>query len=158
MGFHLAQYNIGNLRADQDDPLVADFMNALDKVNAAGDASDGFVWRYEDESGAAVETKLYDNPRTIVNFTVWESIEQLRAFAYQGLHLDYFRRRSEWIEQHEEASAVLWWTVPGEIPAVEEGQTRLDYLRTHGATALAFGFRDAQRFEAITVATDSLVF
>ena len=132
-------------------------MNGLDEVNSAGEQADGFVWRYKDDSGAVVDTLPYDDRRMMINLTVWESVEQLREFAYQGIHVEFFRRRSEWFEPEDRASYVLWWTIPGEIPTVDEAMVRLEYLRAHGPTALAFGFKDAKTFDQVAVATDSLV-
>ena len=34
----------------------------------------------------------------IVNLTVWETVEALRAFAYRTTHVEYLRRRREWFE------------------------------------------------------------
>ena len=45
----LAQFNIARLKHDPDDPRVAPFMQALDKVNAVAERMPGFVWRYKDE-------------------------------------------------------------------------------------------------------------
>ena len=42
--FHLAEFNIGTLRYDWDDPRVADFQNNLDKVFAIAERSAGYVW------------------------------------------------------------------------------------------------------------------
>ena len=147
MTLHLAQLNVGRLRFEQDDPAVADFMDALDKINSLGEQSPGFVWRYQDDSGSAVDTHVFDDPRVILNYTIWESVEQLRAFAYRGEHLDFFRRRLEWFEEHHEASHVMWWVPAGEIPDLDECKARLDHLRTHGPTPAAFGFRDVKSFE-----------
>ena len=156
MTLHIAQFNNGRLRAEQDDPAVAGFMDALDEVNAAGEAAPGFVWRHQDESGAATSTFIYDDQRIIINYTIWESIEQLRDFAYRGSHLDYFRRRLEWFEEKTEASHVMWWIPEGETPPPEEGKRRLEYLQANGPTEAAFGFADAKRFEPVVVPTISL--
>jgi Domain of unknown function (DUF3291) len=43
--FEPAQITIARFRKPVDHPENADFMNALDAVNAAAEASDGFVWR-----------------------------------------------------------------------------------------------------------------
>ena len=157
MRLHLAQLNIGRLRFEQDDPAVADFMNALDEVNAAGEASPGFVWRYQDESGAAVDTHIYDDPHVIIDYTIWESVEQLRQFAYRGLHLEYFRRRLEWFDAHDEPSHVMWWVPAGEIPSTDEAKLRLEHLQANGPTEAAFGFREVQQFDAVWVPAESLV-
>ena len=45
MSWHLAQINVARFIAPQDDPANADFMAALDHVNAMADAAPGFVWR-----------------------------------------------------------------------------------------------------------------
>jgi hypothetical protein len=41
----LAQYNIGRMLYDLDDPEMADFIAQLDEVNGLEDRSEGFVWR-----------------------------------------------------------------------------------------------------------------
>ena len=49
---HLAELNIGRLVAETDDPRVADFMAALDRVNGIGKRMPGFVWMMEGSGGA----------------------------------------------------------------------------------------------------------
>ena len=44
---HLAQLNVGRLVAETDDPRVAEFMAALDRVNGLGKRMPGFVWMME---------------------------------------------------------------------------------------------------------------
>ena len=53
MDWHLAQVNIGRLRAPVDDPLIAEFKDALDSINALADRSPGFVWRLQTAEGNA---------------------------------------------------------------------------------------------------------
>jgi len=60
---HVAQLNVGRLRFEQDDPAVAEFVDALDTINFLGEKSPGFVWRYQDESGSAMDTRIFDDPR-----------------------------------------------------------------------------------------------
>ena len=47
MDWHLAQVNISRFRKPVEDPANADFVNALQKVNAIADRSAGFVWRFQ---------------------------------------------------------------------------------------------------------------
>ncbi len=49
MTSHIAHMNWGILRADWEDPLVAEFVEALDRVNAVAARSPGFVWRMPDD-------------------------------------------------------------------------------------------------------------
>ncbi len=50
---HLAQLNIARSVAPIDDPAMADFVANLDRINALGEATPGFVWRLKDETGSA---------------------------------------------------------------------------------------------------------
>jgi len=53
MAYELAQVNIARLVAPLDAPRLADFVAALDPVNAEADAAPGFVWRLQTEDGNA---------------------------------------------------------------------------------------------------------
>ena len=46
-GMQLAELNIGRLLAPTDDPRVAEFMAALDRINGMGKRMPGFVWMME---------------------------------------------------------------------------------------------------------------
>jgi uncharacterized protein DUF3291 len=59
---HLAQLNVGRLRAPQDSPVVAEFMEALDHINALAEGSDGFVWRLQTDEGNATAIQPYEDP------------------------------------------------------------------------------------------------
>ena len=43
MAWHLAQLNVARLRAPLDDPLIADFVDNLERVNTLGEHSTGYV-------------------------------------------------------------------------------------------------------------------
>jgi len=139
---HIAQLNVGILVAHRDDPLVADFMAALDPINALADASPGFVWRLDTPEGNATAIRPYDDDRILVNMSVWESIEALFAFAYRSGHTDVLRRRREWFERYQGPSMVIWWVPAGHTPEIEEAKERLALLGRDGPTAMAFTFRD----------------
>jgi heme-degrading monooxygenase HmoA len=139
--FHLAQVNIAIPKEPPGGPVLAEFMAALDPVNAVADASPGFVWRLQDEDGNATAIRAFDDD-TMVNMSVWESLEALRAFVYSNrAHLDVMRRRREWFEDHVDAFQVLWWIPAGHIPSVAEAEDRLRTLRARGPSPEAFTFR-----------------
>jgi hypothetical protein len=142
---HLAQLNIGRLRAPMDDPQIDDFRNNLEPVNALAEASPGFVWRLQDEHGDATGIKPFGDELEIVNLTVWESIDALADFTYRTGHVELLRRRREFFEAPSLPILCLWWIPEGTIPTVEDAIARLDHLRAHGPTATAFTFR--HRFE-----------
>jgi len=144
MSHWLAQINIGRLVAPPDDPRVADFVNALDEINALAERSPGFVWRLKSDSGNALDIRYSEDPLEALNMSVWESVESLLSYAYNSKHVEFFRRRAEWFEKHAKPHYCLWWVPEGHVPTVAEGIERLEHYREHGATEYAFWF--SQRF------------
>ena len=78
--YHLAQLNIGRLKHPAEDPRVAGFFDELDRINALADEAPGFVWRLQTDSGNATDIDVFGDPLEIVNLSVWESVEHLKAF------------------------------------------------------------------------------
>ena len=143
MAYHLAQLNIALPKEPLDSPLLAEFVARLEPVNALADVSPGFVWRLQTEDGDATSIRPFDDERLIVNMSVWESLEALRAFVYTAEgHRSVLRRRREWFEHMREAFLVLWWVPAGQIPSVDEARERLASLQKHGPTEFAFTFRE----------------
>jgi hypothetical protein len=140
-GWHLAQVNIALPREPLDTPLLADFVAALAPVNAVADASPGFVWRLQTEDGDATAIRAFGDDRLIVNMSVWESVEALRAFVHGHGHAAVLRRRREWFERLGEAETALWWVPAGTLPTIADAEERLAHLRAHGATPRAFTLR-----------------
>lgn len=141
----IAQVNIARAKAPLDTPLLAEFVAALEPVNALADDSPGFVWRLQDSDGDATSIRPFPDDLMIVNMSVWESIEALWGFVYGGGHLEVMRRRREWFSRIE-GHQVLWWVPAGHPPAVEEALDRLELLSERGPTPEAFTFK--RRFPA----------
>lgn len=146
MSHFLAQVNIGRLRAPLDSPALADFVAALDPVNAAAEAAPGFVWRLQTEDGNATSVRAFEwdiagSAGVIVNMSVWESVEALAAFVYSHQHRPVLRRRREWFEPMTEAYTALWWIRRGTTPTTAEAEGKVRRLRAHGPTPLAFTLR-----------------
>ena len=135
---HLAQLNIATLRHPIDDPRTADFVNALPSVNATGEQSPGYVWRLQSDSGDATDIHVFDDPLVIVNLTVWQSLDALKAFAYHGIHRDFFRRRAEWFVPGSTRTA-LWWVPAASLPTTDDAKRRLEFIEVFGASPYAFG-------------------
>ena len=141
-GWHLAQVNVALLREPLDAPPLADFVAALAPVNAVADASPGFVWRLQTEDGDATSIRAFGDDRLIVNMSVWESVEALRAFVYGAAHAAVLRRRRKWFERLAEPETALWWVPAGSTPTVAEAEQRLGHLRAHGPSPRAFTLRE----------------
>lgn len=145
---HLAQYNIATLRQPLDHPDSASYRALLDEVNARAEASPGFVWRHGIDSRD--EPQVYDNPLTLVNASVWETLGDLKDYAYKGFHRDIYRRRGEWFDGSD---AVMWWVPAGTTPELDECVERLEFVRRHGVTP--YGFRTGQRVDRLVIVTRS---
>src|SRR5579875_4110649 len=86
----LAQVNIARLLAPLDSPLLADFVAALDPVNAVADGAPGFIWRLQTEDGNATAIRAFEQDAEgaiLVNMSVWESVEALAAYVYGPAHV-----------------------------------------------------------------------
>ena len=140
MIFQLAQLNVAKMRAPLDDPSMAEFVAALDPINALADESPGFVWRLQDEGGNATSIRPFDDDMLLVNLSVWASVEALKDFVYQTDHAAVMRKRRHWFQKHGEAYLVLWWVPEGHQPSEEEARQRLEMLQAKGPTKDAFTF------------------
>ncbi|MEO0993186.1 MAG: DUF3291 domain-containing protein [Pseudomonadota bacterium] len=140
---HLAQLNIGRLVADVDDPAVSGFMDNIERINAIGKRSPGFVWMMETPDCGAGNTgaKIDGDARFISNLTVWEDVVSLERFVWGTVHRQFYERRAEWFEVMAEMHFVMWWVPAGHRPTLDEGLARLAHLREHGDSDHAFGWR-----------------
>ena len=139
--YHLAQLNIGRILAPMDSPTMAEFAGRLDEINAMADGTNGFVWRLQDSAGNATALRPFEDDWLLVNMSVWETVEQLKAFTYQTAHAEVMRKRRQWFEPHTEMYFVLWWVPVGHIPTVQEAIERLHHLQANGETPHAFTFK-----------------
>lgn len=143
MARHLAEVNIGRVRAGPDDPRMGDFYDNLARINALAERMEGFVWRLKDATGdSAITLHWPGDPTMNVNLSVWESPEALGRFVFQTVHRSFYARKPEFFERPREPMFALWWVEAGHIPNVDEAKARLDYYRTHGPGDFAFGWAD----------------
>jgi len=66
LGHHLAEFNLGVLKYDWDDPRVADFANNLTLVNDIAQRSPGYVWHLpgDEMEAAQLDTFGLGKPRS----------------------------------------------------------------------------------------------
>ena len=140
MPYQLAEINIATFRLPMADPVNADFIASLDRVNALAEAARGFVWRLKGEGNNALEIHAFDNPNTAINMSVWSDLDALADFVYRNDgHREIMRRRREWFDRMEFHLA-LWWVPAGHHPTIAEGKERLESLRGRGPSTHAFLF------------------
>ncbi len=138
---HLAQINIGRMKAPLDDPSMHGFMSRLDELNELAERSEGFVWRLQGADGNNTYLRPYEDERIIVNMSVWASVEQLRAYTYGTMHAELLKQRRDWFEKFDGVFLALWWIPVGHIPTIGEAKARLASLGEHGPTPFAFTFK-----------------
>jgi Domain of unknown function (DUF3291) len=144
--YHLAQVNIGRVKAPIEDPLMAGFVARLDEINAIAEHSPGFVWRLQTSQGNATYFRPYPNDdRILINMSVWETVEALRHYVYKTAHAQLLRQRESWFEKFAGVYMALWWVPAGHRPGTDEATKRLAHLEKHGPTQFAFTFK--QLFE-----------
>ena len=140
--YNIAQVNIGRIRAELSDPIMAGFVNRLEEINALADGSPGFVWRLRIEENNATYLRPYGDERTLMNMSVWKSIEPLRHFVFKTAHVELLRLRHRWFEKFAGAYSALWWVPEGHIPSVDEAKQRLARLERNGPSEFAFSFNN----------------
>ena len=138
--YHIAQVNIGRIRAPLDDPQMAGFRSRLDEINALADRSPGFVWRLQTDEGNATYFRPYADDRILLNMSVWESIDALKHYVYKTVHAELLRQRHEWFEKFSSNYLALWWVPAGHLPGIDEAKKRIAHLDAHGPTQFAFTF------------------
>ncbi|POF29408.1 DUF3291 domain-containing protein [Roseibium marinum] len=138
-GNHIAQFNVARLKYDIEDPRIADFVNNLNRVNAAAERSPGFVWRLREEAGDYTAV-VDDDPMVIPNLSVWENVESLENFVFKTVHKRIYERRTEWFGVMEKMHLVMWPVESGHEPTVKEAWERLGHLNEHGSSGHAFGW------------------
>jgi hypothetical protein len=138
--YHIAQVNIGRIRAELHDPIMAGFVNRLDEINALADSSPGFVWRLQTTEGNATYFRPFEDERTLLNMSVWRDVPALRHYVYNTAHRELLRQRHAWFEKFAGAYSTLWWVPIGHLPGIDEAKRRIAHLDTHGPTQFAFTF------------------
>lgn len=113
----------------------------MEPLNTLADDSPGFVWRLQSDTGDATSIQVYEDPMILINLSVWENLETLKAYTYRSDHATIMKRRREWFAKIKSATVALWWIESGSLPTAEEARQRLACLDQHGPTPFAFTFK-----------------
>ena len=88
------------MRYEVDDPRMAEFVDNLALVNGLAERSAGFVWRYQDDSGSAIDTRPFDgDPRMAINMSVWADVEALERFVWQTVHKRFYGQPARMVRE-----------------------------------------------------------
>ncbi len=137
---YLAQINIAKRLAPMDDPIMKDFVDNLDRVNALADDSEGFIWRMKDED-KELGARIFKDDTLLINMSVWDSMKALFNYTYKSGHVEVFKRKKEWFSKMKMVHMAFWYVSRGYEPTFQDAKDRLDYLNKHGETPYAFTFK-----------------
>jgi hypothetical protein len=139
-GFHIEQINVATAQYDMDDPRMADFVSALGIINAIAERSEGFVWRFKaEDAGMRDDVQVGDNPRTIVQMSIWTDAANLERFVWKTAHAKAFGRRQDWFVPEPGPNLAFWCQSASSVPDLHEGYERYLALRSNGPSQFAFG-------------------
>jgi hypothetical protein len=142
---HLAEFNIGTLKHDWNDPRVADFADNVDRVNAVARRSPGFVWQLPEADMDAAQRDpagpTGGNPRTASTLSVWKDVASLERFVWTSVHGRFYDRKAEWYDPADQGLRfVMWWVPQGHRPTLAEAMERHRHLDAQGNSDHAFGW------------------
>ena len=98
--------NIARALGERDDPVMQAFVARIDEINALADEAPGFVWRLQDEEGDAINIRVFDDPLLLVNMSVWDSLDALKDYVYQSMHVELMKNRKAWFDRMEQMHQV----------------------------------------------------
>lgn len=153
MTHRLAIYNFGIFIERAEHPSNDDWQIREDPIMDSVAQAPGFISRsgYEGDPereswGIQVQPRFYEergdgwSPATL---SLWESVEALFDFTYQGLHKEAFALGKQWMVRGNWPPYVLWWVNHDHQPDWAEGVARFEHLYDRGPTAHAFNFKQA---------------
>ena len=161
LAFHTHTPGLG----ERSDPVMREFLDALDSVYESARGTDGFIASGERDGQLILHSTVdqldnvpenWGDPLTAVapfyegypfvatTLSFWKGLESVAAFSYRGLHGDALKRRSEWFAVTEYPVYVAWWVEDGQtLPTWEEACRRLVLLHENGPSPEAFNFKSS---------------
>ena len=140
----IAHFNVARLLHEPTDPRVAEFVDNTKKVNAVAMRSRGYVWHLADDSALVTNPKytgFNGDTRLAYSMSVWETLQDFKAFVHQTVHGTFLKRRTQWFEPWQGPNYVIW-NFEGDPPIpLEEGWRRLNFLAENGVSEQAYDFK-----------------
>ncbi|MCH8801536.1 MAG: DUF3291 domain-containing protein [Chloroflexi bacterium] len=166
----LAFYTFAILEETHGHPHSKGFVDRISGVFESAERSDGFIDRagsrysedqssvWGDPSASPRFTQEHRDARPVdpsmtpeqtaasdgyeaATVSMWDDLESVYAFAYNGRHFEALKKRQEWFVNPEWPSYVAWWVEDGENPTREDAGKRLEHLHDEGSTPYAFDFK-----------------
>jgi len=156
MPTRLAFFTVGVLHEPAGEARVQDFVDRVPGVYGEAGNSAGFhsrsirhveTWKHSwgDPVVPACYRALYpgigeDLRRIPMTFSLWDDLESVATFAYNGPHAQALGKRKEWFIADGLPTYVAWWVSEGHPMTFKQAADKLDFLHTCGPGPEAFTF------------------
>jgi hypothetical protein len=143
-------------------PAVQEFDDRTPDVFKEAEGSPGFIDRAKEVSGSELSNferdwgawgrfcvpRFYqlgretDTDQRASTISLWKDLPSVFSFVYKGLHLEAFKKRSQWFVKPEWPSYAIWWVDDQHTPEWQEACQKLEQLHDEGASASVFDFKN----------------
>jgi hypothetical protein len=86
--------------------------------------------------------KETDTDQRASTVSLWKDLPSVFSFVYAGLHLEAFRRRTQWFMKPEWPTYAIWWVNDDHVPQWQEACQKLEQLHDEGASPSVFDFKN----------------
>ena len=138
--YQIVQANYAQWKPGISESEVNEFISQIAGVHAQAESAKGYVWRYVDDPDPKYIDRLFGMDGLVFNMSVWESIEDLKAFTFKNLHNDVMRERSKWFVSLPFTTSIMWWVQKGNIPTAEEAHEKFEIIEAKGPSYEVFTF------------------
>jgi hypothetical protein len=151
------------LKQPYGNPEVQEFDDRTPDVFTEAENSPGFIDRAKEVSGSELSNFERDwgqwGPFAVPRFytfgrdtttdqrastiSLWQDLSSVFNFVYAGLHLEAFKRRTQWFLKPEWPTYAIWWVNDDHIPQWQEACQKLEQLHDEGPSPSVFDFKNA---------------
>ncbi|MBZ5521889.1 MAG: DUF3291 domain-containing protein [Acidobacteriia bacterium] len=142
-------------------PTVQEFDDRTPDVFKEAEGSEGFIARAKEVNGSELSNFERDwgawGPFRVPRFytlgretntdqrastiSLWKDLPSVFQFVYAGLHLEAFKKRTQWFKKPEWPTYAIWWVEDDHIPTWEEASRMLEQLHDEGPSPIVFDFK-----------------
>lgn len=151
------------LKQPYGNPEVQEFDDRTPDVFKEAENSPGFIDRAKEVSGSELSNferdwgkwgrfavpRFYTFGRDTITdqrastISLWQDLSAVFNFVYAGLHLEAFKRRTQWFLKPEWPTYAIWWVNDDHTPQWEEACQKLEQLHDQGPSPSVFDFKNA---------------
>ncbi len=151
------------LKQPYGNPEVQEFDDRTPDVFTEAENSPGFIARAKEVSGSELSNFERDwgqwgrfavprfytfgcdtaTDQRASTISLWKDLASVFNFVYAGLHLEAFKRRTQWFLKPEWPTYAIWWVNDDHVPQWQEACQKLEQLHDEGPSPGVFDFKNA---------------